>query len=79
MTCLLGGPLLVNTPYHIENNFNNYFILETQADVDSALEALTTSILDARNIAIYKIQVKFDSPIVDDDLQFLIRLKNIRR
>ena len=53
--------------------------METQADVDSALEALTTSILDARNIAIPKIQVKFDSPIVDDDLQFLIRLKNIRR
>ena len=36
---------------------------------------MTTSILDARNIAIPKIQVKFD----DDDLQFLIRLKNIRR
>ena len=52
--------------------------METQADVDSALEALTTSILDARNIAVPKIQVKFDSPIVDDDLQFLIRLKNIR-
>ena len=31
--------------------------------------------LDARNIAIPKIQAKFDSPIVDDDLQFLIRLK----
>lgn len=65
--------------HHIENNLNHDFVLETKADIDSALESLTNAILDARNIAIPKVQVKFDSPIIDDDLQLLIRLKNVRR
>lgn len=63
----------------IENNFNHDFVLETKADIDSALESLTNSILDARNISIPKAQVKFDSSIIDDDLQLLIRLRNVRR
>lgn len=65
--------------HHIVNYLNQDFVLETKADIDSALDHLINTILDARNISIPKVQVKFDSHIIDDDLQFLIRLKNIRR
>ena len=64
---------------YIENNFNHNPTLQTKADIDAALEVFTSCILEARNLSIPRIQVKFDSPIIGDDLKFLIRLKNIRR
>lgn len=64
---------------HIGHNLNNNLEIQNKADIDSSLEALTCSILDARNLSVPKAQTKFNSPIIDDDLQLLIRLKNIRR
>lgn len=63
----------------IEENFDHNLDLQTKADIDAALEALTNCIIEARNFAIPKIQVKFDSPIIDDDRNSLIRFKNLRR
>ena len=64
---------------YIEDNFNHYPNLQSKADIDAALEALTSCILEARNFSIPRTQVKFDSPIIDDDLQIMIRLRNVRR
>ena len=64
---------------HIERNFNNELDLQNEVNIDSALEALKCAIVDARNYSVPKAQVKFDSPIIDENLQLLIRLKNVRR
>ena len=53
--------------------------VNTKSDIDSALDHLTSSIVNARAAAVPKVQIKFDSPLIDDDLQQIIRLKNIRR
>lgn len=47
--------------HHIESYLNQDFVLESKADIDSALEFLTNAILDSRNVSIPKVQVKFDS------------------
>ncbi|XP_055530835.1 RNA-directed DNA polymerase from mobile element jockey isoform X1 [Wyeomyia smithii] len=64
---------------HIERNFNNKLDLQNEVNIDSALEALKCAIVDARNYSVPKAQLKFDSPIIDENLQLLIRLKNVRR
>ena len=64
---------------HIENNLNYDCELQGKADIDVALEDLCSSILNTRNFTVPKVQVKYNSPIIDDNLQLLIRLKNVRR
>ena len=64
---------------HIENNLNYDCELQGKADIDVALEDLYSAILNTRNFTVPKVQVKYNSPIIDDNLQFFIRLKNVRR
>ena len=64
---------------HIESNFNHELNLHSETDIDSALQTLKCAIIEARNSSVPKAQVTFDSPIIDESLQLLIRLKNVRR
>lgn len=63
----------------IEDRLDRNTILSNQLDIDIALENLTSTILEARNSFVPKTMKKLDSFTIDDDLQLLIRLKNIRR
>ena len=63
----------------MEYNFDPNVPLQTKDDINNALDSLTTSIVEARTASVPKCEVKFNSIIIDDDLQLLIRLKNIRR
>ena len=64
---------------YIDRNFDVDIPLDTKSDIDNALVSLTNLIVEARGIAIPKCEIKFNSIIIDDDLQLLIRLKNVRR
>ena len=64
---------------YLEFNFNPNVLLQSKNDIDDALDSLTSSIVEARDASVPKSEVKFSSIIIDDDLQLLIRLKNVRR
>ena len=63
----------------VERDLDVNLAVNTKSDIDSALDHLTSSIVNARAAAVPRVQIKFDSPLIDDDLQQIIRLKNIRR
>ena len=63
----------------VERELDVDLSVNTKSDIDSALEHLTFSICYAKAAAVPKVQIKFDSPLIDDDLLLLIRLKSIRR
>ena len=51
--------------------------MQGKAYIDVALEDLCSSILNTRNFTVPKVQRKYNSPIIDDNLQLLFR--NVRR